>query len=174
MSTSIASIVSERPAVSPDEVDRFIQLEGLLLDREDWDAWLALYSPSVEYWVPMWGDDDELTTNPKTEMSLIYYPSRQGLEDRIFRIRTSKSSASTPLYRTCHIRSAALVEVDGELLKASFSWVTHAYRKKHTIAYFGRRDIWLAARPEGGLSIVKSHTILQNDLIDQVLDVYHL
>jgi benzoate/toluate 1,2-dioxygenase beta subunit len=156
------------------EVNDFIQLEAQLLDTQNWDAWLNLYDPNVEYWVPMWDDDGKLTTDPQREMSMIYYKNRDGLEDRIFRIRTNKSSASTPVYRTSHIRSFALVSRDGDLIKAAFNWATHGFRRKHSVAYFGRKEIWLKARAEGGFGIVRSHTILQNDLIDQVLDVYHL
>lgn len=156
------------------EVNDFIQLEAHLLDTQNWDAWLNLYDPNVDYRVPMWDDDGKLTSDPQREMSMIYYNSREGLEDRIFRIRTNKSSASTPVYRTTHMRSLALVSRDGDRIKAAFNWATHGFRRKHSVAYFGRKEIWLKPRAEGSFVIVRSLTILQNDLIDQVLDVYHL
>ena len=40
---------------------------------------------------------------PANEMSLIYYPNRGGIEDRVFRIKTDRSSAtSLPEPRTGH------------------------------------------------------------------------
>ena len=56
----------------------------------------GVYAPDVEFFMPSWDDDDRLTTDPHNEVSLIYYPSKQGLEDRVFRIETDRSSASRP------------------------------------------------------------------------------
>ncbi|WP_406179415.1 aromatic-ring-hydroxylating dioxygenase subunit beta [Streptomyces sp. NBC_01006] len=42
-----------------------------------------------------WADDDTLTTDPQREISLVHYPSRAGLEDRVFRIRTDCCSATS-------------------------------------------------------------------------------
>ncbi len=55
--------------------------------------------------MPAWGDDDQLTRDPQKEISLIYYPNREGLEDRVYRIKTERSGASTPEPRTTHIIS---------------------------------------------------------------------
>ncbi|MCS5932991.1 aromatic-ring-hydroxylating dioxygenase subunit beta [Klebsiella pneumoniae subsp. pneumoniae] len=52
------------------------------------------------HWMPAWGDDDQLTRDPQKEISLIYYPNREGLEDRVYRIKTERSGASTPEPRT--------------------------------------------------------------------------
>ena len=45
--------------------------------------------------MPAWDDDDKLTTDPQREISLIWYGNRGGLEDRVFRIRTDRSSATS-------------------------------------------------------------------------------
>lgn len=155
------------------QVAEFILLEAHLLDERRWDEWLDLYRPDSEYWVPMWHDDDELTRDPQNELSLIYYPSRSGLEDRIFRLKSGRSSASTPLFRTCHLRSGAIVATQGALLAARFNWTTHCFRAGQTLSYFGRKTLWLAAAGDG-YSIAKSYTVVCNDHIEQVLDVYQL
>lgn len=156
-----------------EEVVEFIQKEAALLDERKWDDWLDLYHPEVEYWVPMWDDDGKPTSDPQNELSLIYYPNRSGLEDRIFRIKTEKSSATMPLARTCHIRSAPLIGREAEWLVARFNWVTHAFRMGKTWTYFGKKTLWL--EPEGtSFKIRKSYALLDNDVIDQVLDIYHL
>ena len=72
----------------------FLFREARFLDDKDWDAWLAMYDEKATYWVPAWDDDGELTENPQTEISLIWYGRRAGLEDRVFRIRTERSSAT--------------------------------------------------------------------------------
>ncbi|PKP67926.1 MAG: benzene 1,2-dioxygenase, partial [Alphaproteobacteria bacterium HGW-Alphaproteobacteria-5] len=66
-------------------VQRFLGREALCLDERKWDDWLALYREDAEYWLPAWDDDGELTVDPQREISLIYYPNRAGLEDRIYR-----------------------------------------------------------------------------------------
>jgi benzoate/toluate 1,2-dioxygenase beta subunit len=155
------------------QVAEFIQKEASLLDDRKWDEWLDLYHPQAEYWVPMWDDDGTPTTDPQSELSLIYYDSRKGLEDRIFRINTGKSSATTPLFRTCHIRSLPLVTHEAGLFVAAFNWVTHAYRTNTHLSYFGKKKLWL--EPDGdSFKIRKAYTLIDNDLIDQVVDVYHL
>ena len=73
--------------------------EGWLLDTASWDEWLALYLPDATYWLPCWLDEDSITSDPQREMSLIYYANRTGLEDRVFRIRTEQSLASSPMPR---------------------------------------------------------------------------
>ena len=70
------------------DIQSFLYYEARQLDDENWDEWLACYHPDVNFWMPSWDDDDSLVTNPETEISLIYYPTRQGLEDRVFRIKT--------------------------------------------------------------------------------------
>jgi 3-phenylpropionate/cinnamic acid dioxygenase small subunit len=154
-------------------IQQFVQREGLLLDERSWDAWLALYHQDCEYWVPMWDDDGEPTTDPDREMSLVYYSSRAGLEDRVLRIRDGRSAATSPRFRTAHVRSGAVCEREGDLLSAKFSWATYAYRVGTTITYFGQRTLWLREEGESFL-IVRSNALVANDLIDQVLDVYHL
>jgi len=70
------------------EMVAFLYREARLLDDREWDAWIACYAPSAIYWMPAWDDDDQIVEDPQREVSLIYYPNRQGLEDRIFRIKT--------------------------------------------------------------------------------------
>jgi len=155
------------------DIVEFIQYEAQLLDERRWDEWLELYDPGAEYWVPMWDDDGTPTRDPRSELSLIYYPSRGGLEDRIHRIRTGKSSASMPPIRTCHMRSAAVATQEEHGTAVRFNWVTHSFRAGKSVSYFGRKTFWLA-RQENTFRIMKSYTLVCNDLIDQVLDVYHL
>lgn len=95
-----------------EQVRQFLYYEARLLDDRQWDEWLSCYSPQVVYWMPAWGDDDQLTRDPQKEISLIYYPNREGLEDRVYRIKTERSGASTPEQRTTHIISN--VELMGE------------------------------------------------------------
>lgn len=153
---------------------QLVNLEGRLLDQKKWDEWLALYAPDAEYWIPAWNGDLELTTDPRSQLSLIYYPTRSGLEDRVFRIRTNLSSASTPLPRTSHMISNILVEplTDGKLFVTS-SWQVHAFRNKKLTTYAGHYEHTL--RPNGnGWLIARKKTVVINDVIPSVLDIYNV
>jgi 3-phenylpropionate/cinnamic acid dioxygenase small subunit len=151
-----------------DLVDR----EGLLLDDKDWDAWLDLYAEDAEYWIPAWDDEATLTRDPNRELSLIYYPSRAGLEDRVFRIRTELSLASHPLPRTVHMTSNHRVEEDPDgQIRVRSNWATHSYRLEKAHSFFGTQD-HLLRRAGARLRIQRRKIIVANDRIPNVLDVY--
>lgn len=152
-----------------------IYREGMLLDEKKFEEWLDLYTQDATYWVPAWDDDsEEYTQDPKKEISLIYYANRDGLADRVFRLKTGRSSASTPAFRTTHLSSNFLLQssTDSEL-KISCAWVTHSFREKKSITYFGN-SYYTMINIDGNLKITYKKTIVKNDYIDQVLDVYQI
>ena len=151
---------------------RLVLLEGYLLDVKDWDGWLDLFAEDASYWVPSWKNDHELTSNPQTELSLIYYPNRTGLEDRIYRIRTNRSLASTPLPRTCHLVNVArtIIGPAGHI-EIDSNWVVYVHRLEKTHVFFGQqRHVFRSDR--SGLRIISRKTILNNDTVPDVLDIY--
>ena len=81
--------------ISVHEVEQFLYREARMLDDRDFEGWLNCYAPDAEFWMPGWDDDDTLVTDPQREISLIWYGNRAGIEDRVFRIRTERSSASS-------------------------------------------------------------------------------
>src|SRR4249919_2844612 len=126
-------------AISLSEVEQFLYREARYLDDREFDKWLECYAPDSEFWLPAWDDDDTLVTDPQTEISLIYYNNRGGLEDRIFRIKTDRSSAtSLPEPRTSHnISNVEVVEQTGSVCKVRFNWITCSFRYKTVDTYFG-------------------------------------
>jgi benzoate/toluate 1,2-dioxygenase beta subunit len=124
--------------------------------------------------MPAWDDDDELTTDPKSEISLIYYPNRSGIEDRVFRIKTERSSASMPEPRTSHnINNIEILEENGDEIKLRFNWSTHCFRYKVMDTYFGTSFYTLIKNKDSFL-ITNKKVVLKNDYIRQVIDVYHI
>src|SRR5262249_6525194 len=118
--------------------------------------------------------DGTLTANPRTELSHIYYASRAGLEDRVVRIRSGKSAASTPMPRTAHIVGSVVpLESPADALKLGSSWVCHGVfpRSRESDAFYGRTEHELALRG-GDWRIAKKKILLQNDYIPTMLDVY--
>ena len=95
MSIMLRKSQAEAATLSVEEVQQFLYREARFLDDKEWESWLALYAPDAEFWMPSWDDDDELVTDPQTQISLIWYGHKGGLEDRVFRIRTERSSATS-------------------------------------------------------------------------------
>src|SRR6201998_2735617 len=165
MSAGLKPLPKGRP-VTVDEVQGFLYSEARCLDDRDWDGWLAHYAPTATFWMPAWDDHDTLTEDPQREISLIWYGSKQGLEDRVFRIRTERSSAtSLPEPRTSHnITNVEILEQRDGLCRLRFNWVTVSFRYKTVDTYFGTSFYTLdtsAVRPV----IKRKKVILKNDYI---------
>lgn len=152
----------------------FLYLEARLLDDRQWDDWLECYAPEAVFWMPAWADDDRLTEDPQREISLIYYPSRDGLEDRVFRIKTERSGASMPEPRTNH--AVTNVEILGEAdgtVEVRFNWHTLSYRYQETLSFFGTSYYSIDVTGERP-RITRKKVVLKDDYIRQVVDVYHV
>ena len=163
-----------RTDISYEDVCAFLYREARFLDDKHWDAWLDCYAPNVEYWMPAWDDDGELTKDPRSEMSLIYYRSRQGLEDRVFRIKTARSAASQPEPRTCHaINNVELLDARENKIELRYNWHTLSHRMQQTAQFFGTTFLALDTAA-GGLKILKKKIVLKDDYIHQVIDIYHI
>ncbi|HEY0121301.1 MAG TPA: benzoate 1,2-dioxygenase small subunit [Rhizobium sp.] len=160
--------------ISYDAICAFLYKEARLLDDREFDEWLTCYARDVTYWMPAWDDDDKLTEDPHSEISLIYYPSRDGLEDRVFRIKTERSSASMPEPRTGHtVSNVEVLARRGEEVDVRYNFHTLNHRYKITDHFFG--TMFLTLRKSGDdLVISNKKIVLKNDYIRQVIDVYHV
>jgi 3-phenylpropionate/cinnamic acid dioxygenase small subunit len=158
-----------------DAVSRVIHAEGLALDRQRWDDWLALYAPEAVFWMPAWKGEHELCDDPERELSLIYYANRQGLEERVSRVRSGKSIASTPLPRTTHCIAGVVVEHvhhDG-VVDAAASWTVHQYapRLRTEVTLHGLYEHRMAFT-DGAWRILRKKVTLRSECIPTLLDFY--
>jgi benzoate/toluate 1,2-dioxygenase subunit beta len=162
-------------AFSQSVAERIIHSEGMFLDQRRWEDWLSLYAEDAVYWVPAWKDEGEPTSDPDSELSLIYYASRAGLADRVWRLNSGLSVASTPLRRTTHMTSGILVEAGDSEAKASAAFTVHCFDPKRRTAhtFFGRYEYQFGLR-DGDWKIVRKVTVLANDQIPSVADFYLL
>lgn len=156
------------------DIAGFLYYESRLLDDKKWEEWLECYHPDAQFWMPSWDDDDTLTSDPQREISLIYYPNRQGLEDRVFRIKTERSSATIPDTRTSHnISNVELESEEGDVCTVRFNWHTLSHRYKTDFSNFGMSRYVIdfsGPRPK----ILNKYVVLKNDYIHQVIDIYHI
>jgi benzoate/toluate 1,2-dioxygenase beta subunit len=162
-------------SITVHEVEKFLYAEARMLDDRDFEGWLRCYAPDVEFWMPAWDDDDSLSTDPQREISLIWYGNRGGLEDRVFRIRTDRSSAtSLPEPRTGHnITNVEIVEERGDAVDVRFNWFTLYFRYDMVDTYFGTSYYTLDV--SGSTPLIKrKKVVLKNDYIHHVVDIYHV
>jgi benzoate/toluate 1,2-dioxygenase beta subunit len=174
MTAAAATTLALSTKFDIEQVRAFLYREARLLDDRQWDEWIKLYSPKASFWMPSWDDDDQLVEDPQLHVSLIYYPNRDGLEDRVFRIKTERSGASTPEPRTSHnISNIEIVEErDGEI-DLRFNWHTLSHRYKKTDSFFGTA-FYTLDKSGGELQIVAKKVVLKSDYIHQVIDIYHI
>jgi len=148
--------------------------EARLLDDRQWEAWLACYAEDVTYWMPAWDDDDQFTDDHQTQISLMYYPDRGGLEDRVFRIKTERSGASMPEPRTSHnVTNVEVLADRGDEVDVRYNFHTLNHRYKTTDQFFGTMFVTMRRAGDDFLIAYKK-IVLKNDYIRQVLDVYHV
>ena len=173
--SAVLKAVPQAREVTIEEIQAFLYAEARCLDDRDWDGWLAHYAPNATFHMPAWDDDDLLTEDPQSEISLIYYGSKQGLEDRVFRIRTERSSAtSLPEPRTSHnISNVEILERAEGVVKLRFNWFNLSFRYKTTDSYFGTSFYTLDVSGERPLITAKK-VVLKNDYIHHVVDIYHI
>ena len=161
-------------ALSYRDICAFLYREARLLDDREFDEWLDCYSEEVEYWMPAWTDDDALTTDPHSQISLIYYGNRKGLEDRVYRLKTERSSASTPEARTSHfIANVEVLETRPDAVDLRYNWHTMSHRYQQTAQFFGTTFVTLDTTGDAP-RILKKKIVLKDDYIHQVIDVYHI
>ncbi len=169
---------SEQTIAARDLAAHLIHGELLDLDAQAWDAWLARFDPKVEYWVPAWRDGMKLTEDPNSELSLIYCDSRDGLQERVRRLVSQRSPASTPTRRTAHMVGNVLAErqPDGSVVAiATFQTFCHDWVERRDHGFFGQshykfvrddtRNCWL---------IRQKRQIVMNDYLPGMLDFYLL
>lgn len=160
--------------LSLEQATDILYSEGLALDERRWEDWLGLYLEDAKYWVPSWKSETETTSDPDSELSLIYYETRDGLEDRIWRLKSGLSVASNPLRRTAHTVSNIQVTdraEGGGTVKATGVVHVHDPKRKISHAFFGLYEYRLRL-VDGQWRIAAKTVKLLNDNIPAVLDIY--
>jgi 3-phenylpropionate/cinnamic acid dioxygenase small subunit len=97
-------------------VEQFLYHEARLLDTQQFEAWLELFTEDATYWLPL-----EHGQKDPSETSSLIYDDRTLLELRVKQARHPRAHARQPLARTVHQVGNVLVleENAGELRVAS-------------------------------------------------------
>jgi 3-phenylpropionate/cinnamic acid dioxygenase small subunit len=158
------------------DAEELLYREAALLDEGAWDDWLGLYTEDAVFWMPAWRDELTPTADPNSELSLIYYEGRRGLEDRVVRARSGQSVASHPRPRCAHmISNVRLVESgpDTTEIASNFAVFLHDVRAERAHTFFGRYR-HILRREADEWRIARKHILLLNDTIPTVADFYSI
>ena len=155
------------------EAEDLLFREALLIDTQRFAEWLELFTPDVEFWMPAWRDETTTTEDPNRELSLIYYKGRRNLEDRVMRLTSGLSTASSPLPRVVHqVTNVMVLDADEATATVSAAFTCHRFdvRMNRTDCFFGRYEYRLTLH-EGLWLIARKTIILLNDTIPTVVDI---
>ncbi len=155
------------------EAEDLLFREALLIDTQRFAEWLELFTPDVEFWMPAWRDETTTTQDPNRELSLIYYKGRRNLEDRVMRLTSGLSTASSPLPRVVHqVTNVMVLDADEATATVSAAFTCHRFdvRMNRTDCFFGRYEYRLTLH-EGLWRIARKTIILLNDTIPTVVDI---
>ena len=157
------------------EAAAFLYKEALMLDEQRWDDWLALYAEDAVFWIPSYTMQGEPVTNPELSINLIYITSRSGLEDRIYRIRTGRSEASSPLPRTCHqITNVLVAEGNSRRINVTANFqVTSWSHKRGAECRSGRYDFELS-RAGDEYCIQRKKILPVDEITDGWYDIFSI
>lgn len=155
------------------EAERFLFLEAALLDERRFEEWLELYTPDCVFWAPAWIDDETLGDNPEQYLSHIYYDNRDGLADRVKRLRAGDSLASSPIPRTVHaITNIRLLAATEHRLTVAANAGIDRYdlRSRQASRLFARYTIDLVEH-DAQWRIARKHIVIVNDLLPGAVDI---
>ena len=167
--------MSDHPTLK-EQVEELLLEEADALDQRRWDDWLALYEKDATFYAPAWEGDDDLTSDPHNEISLIYCGSRERMGDRVWRIKSGLSSSLLRMPRTCHlVTNIRIAEQTGDGVKATANFLTETFKheEKRSDAFFGRYLYDLKLHPDK-LTIQNKKVIVYNDIIPRQMDVFNI
>lgn len=159
-----------------EKVADVIAREAFYLDLRRWDDWLELYDEDAVFWVPAWIDETTQASDPNTEVSLIYHEGRASLSDRVWRLKSGMSIASTPPLRTAHIIGRPIfgaggADSDPRFAQCAWSCFVYSATRHAQQTNFGLYEYEFSVdRPSP--MIRKKKIVLMNERVASILDIH--
>lgn len=160
-------------ALTTDQAAALLYREALLIDTGRYAEWIDLFTADVEFWMPAWRDETTTTQDPDRELSLIYYKGRRNLEDRVMRLTSGFSTASSPLPRVVHLVTNVMVtgqDQAGADVSAAFTCHRFDVRMNRADCFFGRYE-YRVVHADDAWKIARKKIVLLNDTIPTVVDI---
>lgn len=140
-------------------VEQFLYREARLMDENDYDAWLDLWTGECEYWVP---SNDE-GTDPTKKVSLIYAGHKQ-LEDRVWRLKGLHAHTQRPKSRLTRVVANVEVEPAGDEVTVHSTFSLCEVRKDTSTFWVGRNTHVLVRDGESFKIKRKKVVLVNNDV----------
>jgi len=110
--------------------EQFLYYEARLLDTQQLEAWLELFTDDATYWVPLEKDQRE-----PFETSSIIHDDRTLLELRVKQARHPRAHARLPLARTVHQVGNVMAEDSGNEIKVTSTLQVIEFRNEKQRVY---------------------------------------
>jgi len=140
------SLAAGGRTVARAEIEDFLFEEADILDRWNYDAWLALFEPGARYEIPT---TDYRGWSPHESGSFVD-DDWDLIQARVKRLKSRKAHAENPHSRTHRlISNVRLFEHDADSLRTTASFIVHRARDGQFDTYVGRYDHILAVGDRG-------------------------
>jgi 3-phenylpropionate/cinnamic acid dioxygenase small subunit len=139
-------------------VEQFLFREARLMDTNDYDAWLALWSDDCTYWVPC--NDDG--SDPSRRVSLVFAHRKQ-LEDRVWRLNGLHAHTQRPQSRLARVISNVEVEHAEDPEITVHSAFSLCEVRKDEMHFWVGRNTHVLERTDDGFSIKSKKVVLVNN-----------
>jgi len=110
--------------------EQFLFHEARLLDTQQLEAWLELFTDDATYWVPL-----ERGQKDPIETSSIIHDDRTLLELRVKQARHPRAHARLPLARTVHQVGNVIAENSGDEIKVTSTLQVVEFRNEKQRLY---------------------------------------
>lgn len=141
------------------QIEAFLYKEARLINSNQLNDWVDLFTKDCHYWIPC--NDDDI--DPETHVSIIY-DDRSRLEERVWRLETGLAYGQQPRSKTRHFISN--VEVTGQskekVIVTSNVLITELRRGKQTF-YSARNEHHLCWEGNDWKIKFKKIELLNND-----------
>ena len=138
-------------------IEQFLYHEARLLDTQQLEAWLDLFTDDAVYWVPL-----EREQNDAAEMSSIIHDDRTLLGLRVQQARHPRAHARLPLARTVHqVANVLILEETNAAVRVASTLQLIEWRQE-------KQRVWGALvehqlrRANGGFRIARKRVDLVN------------
>jgi benzoate/toluate 1,2-dioxygenase subunit beta len=111
--------------------EQFLYHEARLLDTQQYEEWLKLFTPDATYWLPL-----EAGQKDPYETSSIIHDDRTLLELRVKQIRHPRAHARQPLARTVHqIGNISVIEQTSSEMRVASTLTVVEFRNEKQRVY---------------------------------------
>ena len=157
--------------VLKDDVEQFFTRENDLLDTRQFEAWLALLSDDIRYWMPLarnqaFGEWDDEWTREGKDLNW-FDEGKFELEQRVKQIMTGLHWAEEPVSRTCHMFANLKVAGDeDDTIRTQLRFIVYRNRTETETDFFvGRRNDLLRRDPDGDFKIAAREIFLDQNVL---------